>query len=168
MKTLITDMGGVIYSFDSTFDPNKHQEAFDIVLKKQNMFDSDLKSQLEIELKSIQSKNLVPYPVEIGITNLNLNILKLKIVIVSTSLVRTSKLILEKFGINTDNIDFFDMSDFGSKKDKEAWKTIFKKYKSIDYIVEDGEINLKAANLAAQELGFSPKTFTSMPDLSLK
>ena len=80
-------------------------------------------------------------------------------------MVKTSKYCLEKLGINSQDFDIYDMSDFGSKKEKEAWKEILRKYESVDFIVEDGEKNLEAAGEAAGSLGWEPKLFTEMPSL---
>jgi len=165
MKILVTDMGGVLYSADPGFDPIKHLENFERAKLELGCVTTDFKSQLEAEWLAVEKGTLKIYPIESGISNLKHNLDNCKVVIVSTSLVKTSKFILEKLGIKTNDFDIYDMSDYGSKKDKEAWRKIFEKYDSIDYIVEDGESNLKAANEAARELGFAPKTFTAMPDL---
>ncbi|PJC80966.1 hypothetical protein CO009_00630 [Candidatus Shapirobacteria bacterium CG_4_8_14_3_um_filter_35_11] len=167
MKTLISDMGGVIYSYDSQFDPAKHLEAFDIAMKKMGLENSDLNSMLAGEYHAIKNGDLITYPIKSGIDNLKENQKIYKVVVISMAPANTSKYILQNFGVDTSNIDFYNMADYGSKKDKESWKTIFKKYDSIDSIVEDGEANLKAANQAALNLGFSPKTFISMPNLAI-
>ena len=133
--------------------------------KKLGRDKGDTKNQLEGEYSAVQNGDLTVYPVKTGIENLVKNMLTCRVVIVSTSLVKTSRLILEKSGVETSGVDFYDMSDFGSKKDKNAWKKIFEKYESVDYIVEDGKNNLEAAKEAAVDLGFRPKLFTSMPKI---
>lgn len=156
-------MGGVLHSFDQSLDPIKHLEAFDSVMKNLGLKNGDLNSKLEGEYRAIRNGDLVVYPITTGIENLKENMKTCKVVIVSMSPVKTSKLVLGKFGIEIDEIDFYNMADFGSKKDKNAWRQIFEKYESIDFIVEDGDKNLEAANEAAKDLGFGPKIFLGMP-----
>jgi FMN phosphatase YigB (HAD superfamily) len=163
MKIMVSDMGGVLYSFDKSYEAAKHQLAFDEVMEKMGKENDDIKSQLEGEYEAIQKGELTVYPMENGINNLRKNIGQCKVVIVSTSLVKTSKLILERFGLSSNIFDIYDMSDYGSKKDKGVWKKIFLEYESIDFIVEDGRDNLEAAKAAARELGYSPETFIEMP-----
>lgn len=163
MKLLVSDMGGVLYSYDRLFDQAGHQRAFDEVIKRAWLEDSDLKPKLEAEYQAVVSGELMVYPMESGLSNLGKNLTTCKVVIVSTALSKTSRYILEKFGLGADMFDIYDMSDFGSKKDKNAWKKIFGNYGSIDYVVEDGKENLEAAGEAAEELGFEPELFINMP-----
>ena len=156
-------MGGVLYSYDRDFDLIGHQQAFDQMIKKSWLEDSDHKTQLEAEYQAVVDGNLMVYPIENGLKNLAKNFEAYKVIIVSTALVKTSKYILEKLGLGSDMFDIYDMSDFGNKKDKNAWKKIFINYNSIDCIVEDRKENLKAAGEAANELGFEPELFTNMP-----
>ena len=41
----------------------------------------------------------------------------------------------------------------------------FKQLPMVDVIVEDGERNLEAAKMAAEELGYHPKVYREMPVL---
>lgn len=162
MKILVSDMGGVLYSFDSSFDPGKHQENFDLVMNQLVSDNYGIKEQLEGEWKAVNKGLLTVYPNKKAVKNLLSNLEKYQLVIVSTSLVKTSELILEKIGLKNRATKIFDMSDYGSKKDREAWKKIFQQLESVDVVVEDSETNLKAANLAAIDLGFKPKIYSKI------
>ena len=63
MKTIITDMGGVLYSFDASHDPVKHREAFDEVMRQLGISGADLKVQLEGEKDAIKKGLLKIYPI---------------------------------------------------------------------------------------------------------
>lgn len=160
-------MGGVLYSFDATFDPNKHQEEFDKAIKKLGKEGTSVKEQLEAEWEAVITGLLSIYPVIDGVKNMQSNLKDFKLVVVSTSLVKTSELILEKIGLGKRAWMVFDMSEFGSKKDTQAWKAIFQQLPTVDVIVEDGKKNLTVAEQAARELGFSPKVFKEVPILDI-
>src|SRR3989338_6599842 len=91
MPILISDMGGVLHSFDPSHDPVKHLEAFDVAMKDMGLENGDLNSKLEGEYKAIQSGDLVAYPIKTGIENLKENMKTCKVVIVSMSPIKTSK-----------------------------------------------------------------------------
>jgi len=114
-------MGGVLYSFDSTFDPIVHEENFSHAIEALGKKGLSTKEQLEGEWLAVKSGRLVVYPQVEGVSNLLASLNKFKLVIVSTSLVKTSNLILQKVGLGGKAWKVFDMSDFGSKKDPEAW-----------------------------------------------
>ena len=164
MKTLVSDMGGVLYCFDPSFDPTKHQENFDEAMKSLGLENADSKSQLAGEWVAIGKGLLKIYPIKKGVDNLLSNLTKYQLIIVSTSLIKTSELILNKIGLKNKARKIVDMSDYGSKKDKEAWKRVFNQLENVDIIVEDSEKNLKAASQAAEELGFETKIYK---DISL-
>ncbi len=166
MKILISDMGGVIYSFDPSFDPQKHEAEFNRAMIAVGKSESNLSDQLQDEWEAVNRGLLQVYPNKTGIDNFVKNLNWYHGVIVATSKVETTKWILDKFTIPLDNLDIFDISIYGSKKDKNAWYQIFKDYQSIDVIVEDSEKNLTIAKECANELGFGPKTYTSMPLLN--
>lgn len=166
MTNLISDLGGVIYSFDPTLDPAKHQTIFNDLIKTNQLVSSNLKDILEFEWTAIISGQLKIYPIKTGIDNLLRNLSLYKLVVVSTSLTKTSKLILETLIIPSVGVEIFDISDYGSKKDKKAWQEIFQKYTRVDVIVEDDPQNLLAATNAAFELGFRPEAHLSMPLLT--
>ncbi|KKU43277.1 MAG: hypothetical protein UX61_C0025G0004 [Parcubacteria group bacterium GW2011_GWA2_46_7] len=91
----------------------------------------------------------------------------MKVVAIATSRKQTSRLILEK-ALGPDlsgQIDIYDMSEFGSKKDPEAWEKIFKHLGGVDVIIEDGEKNLEAAYQAALWLDYIPVKSTTMISL---
>lgn len=162
MKTLISDMGGVLYSFDPLFKPKKHQEEYDRMLELSGKLNTDMKSQLEAEWQAVITGLIKIYPNQEGVRNLLENVKHHNLVIVSTSLEKTSEYILNSFGIPITEAKIFNMADYGSKKDKNAWKQIFKNLPSIDFIVEDGKSNLEAAVEAAKELGSNPQSETNM------
>ena len=167
MKVIVSDMGGVLYSFDPGFDPDKHQEEFDRAMQKLGKEGAPIKEQLAGEWEAVRGELLKIYAVKRGVENMLVNLKSYKLVIVSTSLIKTSQLILEKIGLEKKAWKTFDMSDFGSKKDPTAWKKTFEHLHTIDVIVEDNERNLAAAQLAAKELGFTPKAFKEVPVLSI-
>lgn len=166
MTNLISDLGGIVYSFDPTLNPDKHQAIFDELLQKNNLVSAPIKTILELEWNSIISGDLKIYPIKQGIDNLKLNLGFSKLIIISTSLTKTSELILDTLGIPSVGVEIFDISDYGSKKDKKAWKSIFENYTKIDVIVEDDPQNLLAATDAAFELGHHPSAHMQMPLLS--
>lgn len=163
MKILVSDMGGVLYSYHPSFDPVKHEEEFNKEIEKLVKDKENIKEVLRGEWEAINSGALKVYPNNDGIKNFVKNLKIYHCVVVSTSLVKTSRFILEKFSIPLENIDIFDISDYGSKKESEAWKKIFVKLPSVDVIVEDNEKNLNAALKAATELGYNPKIYQTMP-----
>lgn len=177
MKTLISDLGGVLYSFSKTFDPDEHENEFLKALESLECTEEFngivaeykigmSKKILIAENKAVTTGILKIYPNKKGVNNLisNLNIYDL--FVVSTSLVDTSKFVLETVGINLEHIKIFDMSDCGSKKDIKSWEKIFSKLPNVDIIVEDGKKNLEAAGIAANRLGYSPKLYDHMPKLT--
>jgi hypothetical protein len=166
VTNLFSDLGGVVYSFDSTLDPLKHQSIFNDLLHKNNLDKAPLKTILEFEWNSILKGDLKIYPIKSGIDNLLENQKTSKLIIISTSLVKTSKLILETLNIPTVGVEVFDISDFGSKKDKKAWQQIFMEYTRVDVIVEDDPQNLLVATNAAFDLGFKPVAHLAMPLLT--
>ena len=165
MKVIVSDMGGVLYSFDPGFDPDKHQEEFDRAMQKLGKEGAPIKEQLGGEWEAVRGELLKIYAVKRGVENMLVNLKSYKLVIVSTSLIKTSHLILEKIGLGKRAWKIFDISDFGSKQDPNAWRKIFEHLPSVDVIVEDGEKNLVAAQRAAKELGFTPKVFKDVPVL---
>ncbi len=166
MKVLVSDMGGVLYSYDPGFDPNKHEKVFEKAMFKLGKADADIKSQLEGELEAVRSGRLKIYSNKFAVENLRASLEDYELVVVSTALVATSRLILERLGLGNVAKKIFDMSDYGSKKERAVWTQIFKQLARIDVIVEDGAANLQAAEEAAKALGFSPKVFKKMPRLS--
>lgn len=165
MKILVSDMGGVLYSFDAGFDPEAHQRKFDKMMEKLGRGGSSTKEQLVGEWEAVNNGWLKVYPVKKGVESMLINLKSYKLVVVSTSLTKTSELILEKIGLAKKAWRIYDMSDFGSKKDPGAWRMIFKSLPRVDAIVEDGEKNLEAARQAAGELGFTAKAFSQVPIL---
>jgi len=163
MKNLVSDVGGVLYSFDPSFDPRKHEAAFVKAMEYLGKAKLDLKSQLEGEREAVAEGLLQIYPHRSGVRNFLKNLTFYHGILVATSLPETTRYILRQIGIPTAGLEIFDMSDYGSKKDKEAWKKILRNYSQIDVIVEDGEKNLAAAGEAAAELGFTPRLYQAMP-----
>lgn len=163
----MSDMGGVLYSFNSSFDPDKHQQEFDRVMQKLGKDSAATKEQLEGEWEAVNQGLLKIYPIKGNVEKMLANLKSYKLVVVSTSLIKTSELILEKIGLGKKAWKVFDMSDFGSKKDPSAWKKVFSQLHMVDVIVEDGEKNLLAAEQAARELGFAPKVFKEVPILGI-
>lgn len=166
MTNLISDLGGVVYSFDPTLDPVRHQSIFSELVKNNRLENADTKAILEFEWTSIIRGDLKIYPIKTGIDNLLHNLGFSKLIIVSTSLTKTSELILDTLGIPSVGVEIFDISDYGSKKDKKSWGKIFQKYTRVDVIVEDDPQNLLAATNAAYELGLKPEAHLSMPLLT--
>ena len=158
-------MGGVLYSFDPSQNPERHGDRFDEAMKKLGLTDAPLKEQLEGEWKAVKSGLLKIYPNREGVENLLENLREWELVVVSTSRVKTSDWILKKIGVEKDPFRIFDMSDYGSKKDPDAWRKVFEQLPGIGAIVEDGEENLRAAGEAANGLGFVPALYTQMPKL---
>lgn len=194
----VTDLGGVIYSFDPKFSPEGYEERFvealqwysknspkyrDVLSLYQK---GDIKLALNVEkeavIKALDNPNDKAGSLQIYIDPkaakaLVNNYLKYKIVVVSTSRVLTSKRIVSKaFEVTSSalpdtlekmisNIDFYDMSDYGSKKDPNSWKNIFTKYPNIIAIFEDSQKNLTAATKAAIELGNNPKSLEVMVEV---
>lgn len=178
-EVVITDMGGIIYSFSKTFDPIEHEKVFNTnlawyaqneerfsnVLEKEKIGDIELALEAEkISIKKWFNSPEVPgtLPIFFNIDALQYlvqNAKKYKIVVVSTSKVTTSMLILEK-GMEIINespllvkeFDIIDMSIFGSKKKSEDWVKVLKMYANVVAIVEDNEMNLEAAITAATSL----------------
>lgn len=192
--TLITDLGGVIYSFSKTFNPEEHEGKFVAALKwysenepkyknvLEDYNNDDLCLALDIEKKAVieglNKKNdargaLAIYFNPQASQELLENAKKFRIAIVATSRKETSLAIikeaLERIGQEKENIkeivsefDIYDMSEFGSKKDSNAWKQILKNYPNIIGIVEDSKKNLNAAVQAARELSIIPNRSQSM------
>lgn len=164
MKILVSDMGGVLYSFDRNFDSDIHLENFKAAVKKFGRPNPTPKEEMEAEWQAISSGFLKFYPHKEGITNTLINLERgYRLVVVATSLVKTTETILAKIGLSGKAWKIFDISDYGSKKDSEAWKKIFQTLPGVDVIAEDGEKNLTAATQAAADLGFKPQTFIKMP-----
>lgn len=95
-----------------------------------------------------------------------------KIVIVSNSHIETlASLLIKGFTqigmskteaqVVTSLVDFYDMSQYGSKKDVYAWSRILRNYDDIKAIVEDYEIHLQAAMQAANLQGKYPVACSS-------
>lgn len=166
VDNLFSDLGGILYSFDPSFDPIKHQLAFDRVVMSSIDPNTPVKQILEFEKRAITSGTLKIFPASTAISNLIHNLESHRLIIVSTSLVSTSELILDMLKIPTVGVDIYDMSDFGSKKAVGSWKSIFQQYTSVDVIVEDTPQNLLSASNAAFDLGFRPSSHLSMPLLT--
>jgi len=164
---LVSDMGGVIYSFSPTFDPNVHNEIFERVVKELEI-KKEITNELEAEFLAVSSwfggkrgAEVLPiYPVTGAAARLAANSSKYKIVIVSTSLRKTSEMILryafemaEIDGSFINQFDIVNMAEFGSKKSPEAWATALSPYDNIRVIVEDNETNLQAAVTALEMRG---------------
>lgn len=157
-------MGGVLYSFDPSFDPLKHQQKFDEAMRSLGKESLPVKGQLEGEWEAVNKNILRVYPNKTAVGAVFDLLKDHKLVIVSTSLAKTSKLILKKIGLEGVAWKVFDMSDFGSKKDSGSWKKIFKSLHSVDVIIEDGKENLEAALQAAKELNLTAKGYTSVTE----
>ncbi len=164
-----TDLGGVVYSFEPSFDQEKFSQKFNSVVGWYSKNRPEIKDRLEVEKQAVfdslagnTGEGVLPIFIDRQAVEMLLkNSEKYKIVVISTSRVETSKAILKQgMGKKAEDflskIDIYDMSEYGSKKDSEAWKKIFEKYKDISVIVEDGEKNLEAAQIAAKQLGFNP------------
>lgn len=197
---VVTDLGGVIYSFDPKFSPEGYEERFVEALQwySQNSpkyrdvlslyQEGDIKLALNVEKEAVikaldnpdEAEGTLPiYINSKAVKALVNNYLKYKIVVVSTSRVLTSKRILSKAFEKASsvlilpdtpekvvaNIDIYDMSDYGSKKDPNSWKHIFTKYTDIIAIFEDSKKNLDAAVQATKELGNNPKPLEAMVEL---
>lgn len=197
---VITDLGGVIYSFDPNFSPEGYEEQFVATLQWYsqnlpkykdvlNLYEKgDIQLALEVEKEAV-IKGIVSPSDKAGVLPVYINsnaalalaknYLKYKIAVVSTSRLATSRQILRKAFEEaslklklTDtpekmvsDMDIYDMSDYGSKKDPNSWKDIFTKYSNIVAIFEDSHKNLAAASQAAQELGNNPKSLEAMVEL---
>lgn len=172
-QILVTDLGGVIYSYVPDFDQLGFSQKFESVVDWYLKNQKDFSDRLDVEKEAVK-KGLVgeegnfSLPIFINqeaVIMLRENAKKYKIVVISTSRKETSEMILKK-AFNDNEIilsfDIYDMSEFGSKKDSQAWKKIFEKYKDISVIIEDGPENLKAADSAARQLGFSPRISEKM------
>lgn len=191
---IISDLGGVIYSFSKTFNPEEHEGKFVAALKwysenkpkYKNVLaeynNGNLHLALDIEkeavIKGLNKKDdakgaLAIYFSSQATQELLENAKKFKIAIVATSRKETSLAIIneafQKIGQAREDaekivseFDIYDMSEFGSKKDSNAWKQIFKNYPNIIGIVEDSEKNLNAAFQATSELGTIPNRSQSM------
>jgi hypothetical protein len=178
MKILVSDLGGVLYSFDPTFSPKKHEQEFVRGLTKVERLDSSLKGvadeftrgiitkrTLQAECLALEKGILKVFPIFKGAVNLVKNLKTFQLVVVATSLKKSSEFILGQIDPRIKADYIFDVSDYGSKKDWLTWKKIFAQLPRVDVIVEDGEKNLEAAGLAARELGLTPQLFASMPRL---
>jgi FMN phosphatase YigB (HAD superfamily) len=163
VDNLFSDLGGILYSFDPTFDSVKHQQEFDRVVMSGIDPSTPIKQILELEKKYISNGSLKIYPASEAIANLIHNLESHRLIVVSTSLVSTSQIILETLNVPTVGVDIYDFSDFGSKKDVDSWKAIFHQYTSVDVIVEDTPQNLLSASNAAYDLGFKPSSHLTMP-----
>lgn len=79
-----------------------------------------------------------------------------QIVIISTSLTQTQKLIINTLLPNnsqTQNIHFYNSSNYGPKSDPETWYQILKKYENITELYEDTQKYLEAAEYTVKKLG---------------
>jgi hypothetical protein len=155
---LVTDMGGVIYSFSSSFDPQEHNQAFDQAI---NILDPNgTQDELDVEFAAVSAwlhglryPGVLPiYSVPDAARNLATNAGKYKVIVCSTSLEKTSEMILryvfELAGVDTSMINEFailNMAKFGTKKDPDAWRNALLPYNDIQIVVEDGKVNLAAA-----------------------
>lgn len=186
---VVSDFGGVIYSFSRSFDPSEHDLVFyrnlDWYAQKVEAFSSAVAEEsegqmdkaLEIERLAVTKGfekpgaegTLAVYFITEALLALAQNSKNYKIVIVSTSLVETSRLILKmgmkSIGFDSSVVDMFDihnMAQFGSKKNSDAWGKILESYKSIVAIVEDNEKNLSAAYKSAKLISTQVKKSTKM------
>ncbi|MEA3356992.1 MAG: hypothetical protein U9Q67_00975 [Patescibacteria group bacterium] len=167
-KYIVLDMHGVVFCHDPDCDIEKSSERFAEELKKYASNNKQYKD-LDVECDSIKkgikdSSYLQLYFIPHTIQSKNkLFSSKNKIIVVSNSRVETSKLIIKEFFSRYDlkypleKLDFYDFSQYGSKKESGAWYEIFRKYQRIDVIFEDKPIYLSAACEAAKKLGFSPQ-----------
>jgi hypothetical protein len=176
---IISDMGGVMYSFSESFDSIEHEEIFNRNLYWYSQNEPRFAQVLEkvkqgdyepaLEVEKIAIKKWFKHSEDQGVLPIYFNIeafkqlvenaKQYKVVIVSTSKVTTSMLILEngmeliqESALLVKELDIIDMSIFGSKKKPEDWLKIMKMYADIRVIVEDNETNLNAAFEAANSL----------------
>ena len=70
MKVLVSDLGGVVYSFDENLDPGGHQKNFDVAMTKLGLADADTKGQLEGEWQAVEKGWLKIFPTKSGVENL--------------------------------------------------------------------------------------------------
>ena len=185
---IISDLGGVIYSFSPLFHPKEHEDKFIAALRdcsdREARFHDVLRQYnegkldlaLEAEKEAVTNGKL---PVFINIEAAKAlfdNTKKFRIAIVSTSKVETSKIILkiafQEIGINekqaekiVSEFDIYDMSLCGDMKKSSPCGEIIKQYKNIDAIIEDSEKNLNAAIEASVKLGHKTEGFTKMVKL---
>jgi len=179
LPVLVSDLGGVIYSFSATFDAKEHEKNFKRNLEWYLINDKELAKRviqepeqelaltLEIEQVSVKkwfdgfkSDGVLPvYFIPGAIEILLEDVASHKIVIVSTSKVETSKQILQEairsVGGNValvDNFDIYNMSMYGSKKESINWGRIFANYTNIKAVIEDDPKNLLAACEAAKKV----------------
>lgn len=189
MKNIILDLHGVIYCHSSDFNREKSFEIFSEELEKyRNKFP---KKYAEVTVKSNQGDESLSHEIEqdsiykgVGDNKyLQLYILpdaikkakeifvpENRVIIISSASIETIKVVLKKYsecaGVNISipDKDLYDSAKYGSKKDTEMWKKIFKNYDNIDVIVEDKSANLEAAGLAANSLGFKPRLLSSLSE----
>lgn len=167
MKVMVSDMGGVLYSYDKTLNADKHLENFNKVMGDLYKGGSPTNEISEVEWRAVNDGRLKIYPVKRGVENMLANLGNYQLVIVSNSFVKTSELILDKVGLRNRARKIFDVAEFGNKKDPEMWKKIFRQLPRVDVIIEDGEKNLAAAIQAAKELGMTPETYKEVPVISV-
>jgi hypothetical protein len=160
-KTIVFDMHGIIYSHDKNSSIKNSKNKFNSIVSEQNH--NTEQKELTFEFDSI-SKALNHHQNELNIYPMSGAIEKIlfhirnqdKIIIISTSLVKTQKLILKTFLKDEkllDNIYFYNSSEFGSKSDPETWHQILQKYKHISELYEDTQEYLDAAQYAVTQLG---------------
>lgn len=177
MKHIILDMHGIIFCHDPGFDIQESSSRFVVEAWKyakkypkyeSAVVDDNIKLLLEIESDSIKKGltdsshlQIYYYAEAIELKDKLFNS-ENKIIVAANSRIETSKNVLEKFFKNydvdfsLDDIDFFDVTDYGSKSDPDSWSAVYKYYDQIDMIFEDKEKNLEAAQKAAKALGYNP------------
>jgi len=170
---VVVDMGGVMYSFSHQFNQIEHEQAFNANVKWHGGKISELQSEF-LGVKKFFSGEigagvLPVYFVSKAFLVLSENAKKFQIVVASTSLVETSRLILERgfssVGVASSTVDSFaiyNMAEFGSKKESKSWEKILRRYRDIDVIIDDSDINLQAAGKAVQKLGRNTQLLSSM------
>jgi len=177
MKHIILDMHGIIFCHDPGLDIQESSSRFIVEAWKyakkypkyeSAVVDDDIKLLLEIESDSIR-KGMTDkshlqvhyYPEAIELKDKLFNKGN-KIIVAANSRIEVSNIILENFfekydvDFSLDDIDFFDVTDYGSKSDPDSWSAVYKYYDRIDVIFEDKEKNLEAAQKAAKALGYDP------------
>lgn len=170
-------MHGVLFCHDPGLDIQESSSRFIVEAWKyakrypkyeSAVVDDDIKLLLEIESDSIR-KGLTDkghlqihyYPEAIELKDKLFN-KENKIIVAANSRIETSSVILanffEKYDVDfsLDDIDFFDVTDYGSKSSPDSWSVIFEYYDRIDMIFEDKKENLEAAQKAAKALGYNP------------
>lgn len=153
-------MHGIIYTHDQFNDIKKSNTQFNSIISSQSP--KSEQEELELEFQSItkalnhHKNQLNIYPTLRAINKLIASIkTNDKIVIVSTSKVKTQKLILKTFLRDENllkNIDFYNSSKYGPKSDPETWHQILKDYENISELYEDTPEYLDAAKYAVIKL----------------